>query len=152
VRGEPVAARPVGRLERVARWTRRNPTVACLPAVAALALVTGTVSSLLFGVEAHRKADALQRQAIQLQAQTLAAQENARRAEENEKEVGRVLVSGMLTPIGRNPHKLTDTLDAAEVDAMRQLRAAPAPLRLQFLETALRDAETARRVGRRADW
>src|SRR5262249_49255084 len=25
VRGEPVVARPVGRLERVAKWTRRNP-------------------------------------------------------------------------------------------------------------------------------
>src|SRR5262249_33275905 len=41
VRGEPVAARPVGRLERVAKWMRRNPTVACLSAVAALALVAG---------------------------------------------------------------------------------------------------------------
>src|SRR5262249_7831305 len=29
-RGEPVAARPVGHLERIAKWVRRNPTVACL--------------------------------------------------------------------------------------------------------------------------
>src|SRR5262249_57804659 len=84
--------------------------------------------------------------------QTRAAQEYARRAEENEKEVGRVLLSGLLIPIGRNPHRLIDPLDAAEGDAIRQLRAAPAPLRLQFLEMALRDPETARRVGRRADW
>src|SRR5271166_5800785 len=28
VRGEPVAARPVGRLNRAARWIRRNPTIA----------------------------------------------------------------------------------------------------------------------------
>jgi hypothetical protein len=159
VRGEPVAARPVGRLERVAKWMRRNPTVACLSAVAALALVAGTAVSLLFGVEARRKADALEQQTIQLQAQTRAAQENARRAEENarraeenEKEVGRVLLSGLSIPIGRNPHRLTEPLDAAEADAVRHLRAAPAPLRLQFLETALRDPETARRVGRRAEW
>jgi hypothetical protein len=152
VRGEPVAARPVGRLERVAKWMRRNPTVACLSTVAALALVAGTVVSLLFGVEARRKADELEWQTIQLQEQTRAAQDNARRAEENEKEVGRVLVSGLLIPIGRNPHQLSDPLDAAEADAVRQLRAAPAPLRLQLLETALRDPETARRVGRRADW
>ena len=125
VRGEPVAARPVDRLERVAKWMRRNPTVACLSAVAALALVAGTVVSLLFGVEARRKADELEQQTIQLQAQTRAAQENARRAEENEKEVGRVLLSGLLLPIGRNPHWLTDPLDAAEADAVRQLRAAP---------------------------
>src|SRR5262249_35357227 len=60
--------------------------------------------------------------------------------------------SGLLIPIGRNPHRLTEPLDTVEADAVRQLRAAPATLRLQFLETALRDPETARRVGRRADW
>jgi hypothetical protein len=152
VRGEPVAARPVGRLERVAKWMRRNPTVACLSAVAVLAVVAGTVASLLFGIEARRKAGELEQQAIQLQEQTHAAQENARRAEESEKEVTRVLLSGLLIPIGRNPHLLTDPLDAAEMDAVRQLRAPPAPVRLRFLETALRDPQTARRVGRRADW
>jgi tRNA A-37 threonylcarbamoyl transferase component Bud32 len=151
VRGEPVAARPVGRPERIALWVRRNPTVAGLSAVAALALVAGTVVSLLFGIEARRKADQLEQQTIQLQEQTLAAQENARRAEENEKEMTRVLVAGLLIPIGRNPHLLTDPLDAAEMDAVRQLRATPAPVRLQLLETALHDPETARRVGRRAD-
>jgi serine/threonine-protein kinase len=151
-RGEPVAARPVGRRERVAKWVRRNPTVACLSAVAALALVTGTVVSLLFGVEARRKADELERQTLQLQAQTRAARANARRAEENEKKVGRVLVRGLMIPVARNPHRITDQLDAAEADAVCQLRGVSAPLRLRFLETALRDPETARRVGRRADW
>jgi hypothetical protein len=145
VRGEPVAARPVGGLEWVAKWVRRNPTVAGLSAVAALAVVAGAVLSLLFGVEARRKADELERQ-------TRLAQENARRAEENEKEMGRVLVSGLLIPIGRNRPLLTKPLNAAEADAMRQLRATSAPLRLQFLDAALRDPETARRVGRRADW
>jgi hypothetical protein len=152
VRGEPVTARPVGRLERVAKWTRRNPTVAGLSAVAAVALVAGTVVSVLFGVEARRKASELEQQTIQLQAQTQAAQYQARRAEENEEKVGLVLLSGLLSPIGRNPHPFTVPLEPAEVDAVRQLRAAPAALRLQFLETALRDPETARRVGLRAEW
>jgi serine/threonine-protein kinase len=152
VRGEPVAARPVGRLERVAKWMRRNPTVAGLSAVATLALVAGTVVSLMFGVEARRKADALEQQTIQLQAQTRAAQENARLAEENENEVGRVLLSGLLIPMGRSQARLVTVLDDGEADAVRQLRAAPAPLRVQFLETALRNPETARRVGHRADW
>jgi hypothetical protein len=152
LRGEPVAARPVGRLERVAKWTRRYPTVAGLSAVAVLALVAGTVVSLLFGVEARRKAGELEQQTIQLQKQTRAAEENARLAAENEKEVRRVLLSGLLIPIARGPYRLTEQLDAVEADAVRQLRAAPAPLRLQFLEMALRGPETARRVGRRADW
>jgi hypothetical protein len=152
VRGEPVAARPVGRLERVAKWVRRNPTVAGLSAVAAVAVVAGTVVSVLFGIEARRKADALEQQTIELQAQTSAAQKNARRAEESEKDVTRTMLSGLLIPIGNNPHRLTEPLDASEVDALRQLRATGAPIRLQFLETALGDPQTARRVGRRADW
>jgi hypothetical protein len=131
---------------------RRNPTVAGLSGVAALALLVGTVVSLLFGVEASRKADKLEKQTIELQEQTRAAQKNARRAEENEKEVGRVLLSGLLMPIGRHRHRLGEPLNAAESVAMRQLRATPVALRLQFLQAALRDPETARRVGRRADW
>jgi hypothetical protein len=113
--------------------------------VAALAVVGGTVASLLFGVEASRKADALEQQTIQLQ-------EKTRVAQENEEAAGRALVSGLLIPIDRNPQPLSRLLDSGEVDAVRQLRAAPAHLRLQFLETALRDPGTARRVGRRAEW
>jgi tRNA A-37 threonylcarbamoyl transferase component Bud32 len=154
--GQEVAARPIGRLEKTAKWVRRNPTVAGLAAVAALALMAVAVVSLLFGIEARRKADQLEQQAIQLQAQTNAAQKN-------ENEMKRVLVSGLMIPIGRNPHRLTgpiglnprpftDPLDGAEAEALRQLREIHAPLRLQFLETALGDREKARRVGHRADW
>src|SRR5262249_15061015 len=45
-----------------------------------------------------------------------------------------------------------EPLDAGEAEALRQLRATGVPIRLQFLEASLRDPQTARRVGRRADW
>src|SRR5262249_12707202 len=51
-----------------------------------------------------------------------------------------------------NQVKLISPLDAMEGDVLRQLRAAPAHIRLRFLEAALRDPDLARRVGRRADW
>jgi hypothetical protein len=152
LQGKVVAARPVSSFERTVKWVRRNKWVASLSAVAALALVAVAVVSLLFAVESRRNADELEQQAIELRAQTAAAKQNAKRAEENEKKTGRVLVSGLLIPIGRNPHKLSYPLDATEADALRQVRAIPLELRLPFLETALRDRETARRVGRRADW
>jgi WD40 repeat protein len=48
LKGEPVQARPTGRLEKTWRWARRNPAVAGLTsAVAALLAVVATVSSLL---------------------------------------------------------------------------------------------------------
>jgi serine/threonine-protein kinase len=43
LRGVPIAARPVGRLERACRWCRRNPLVAVLSASVSSLLLTGLV-------------------------------------------------------------------------------------------------------------
>jgi serine/threonine protein kinase len=164
--GQVVAARPVGTFERTVKWVRRNKWVASLSAVAALALVAVAVVSLVFGVEARRHADELEQKAIQLRAEShkkdlnaqraeanaQRAEANAQRAEENQKKIGRVLVLGLLSPIGRNLHQLASPLDATEMDALRQLRETTPELQVQFLETALRERDSARRVGRRADW
>ena len=48
-RGEPIAARPAGRLERLARWVRRHPAAAGLLAVlAVLVAATGAGALLLY--------------------------------------------------------------------------------------------------------
>jgi WD40 repeat protein len=47
-RGEPIAARPVGHLERLMKWARRRPAAAALTAVSAAAIVAVVGGSLVF--------------------------------------------------------------------------------------------------------
>jgi serine/threonine protein kinase len=54
LRGEPIAARPIGHWERACRWCRRNKVVAASLATVALSLLTATVVSVLFGLRADR--------------------------------------------------------------------------------------------------
>jgi WD40 repeat protein len=46
-RGEPIQARPVGRLERTGKWVKRNPVVAGAAVAVVLALATGATVSYL---------------------------------------------------------------------------------------------------------
>jgi WD40 repeat protein len=57
LRGESVRARPAGRLERLARWCRRNPVVAGLLAAVALSLALGMGIAAVFAADARREAD-----------------------------------------------------------------------------------------------
>jgi WD40 repeat protein len=54
--GEPIKARPVGRVARVWRWCRRNPVLAIWIALACTSLVAGSAGSLYYAVQANRKA------------------------------------------------------------------------------------------------
>jgi WD40 repeat protein len=55
--GRPIAARPVGRLERATLWARRNPAVAGLLAAVAVSMLLGTSAATFFGIRATHKAD-----------------------------------------------------------------------------------------------
>jgi WD40 repeat protein/serine/threonine protein kinase len=88
--GEPIRARPVGRVERAWRWCNRNPVVAGLAASVALLLVAGTIISSYFAIQADQRArDALWEKdranayAQKADDQAAEALANAKRAEEN---------------------------------------------------------------------
>jgi eukaryotic-like serine/threonine-protein kinase len=55
--GEPITARPVGNVERIWRWCRRNPLVASLTAAVMATLVLATVVSSYFGMQALAQAE-----------------------------------------------------------------------------------------------
>jgi tetratricopeptide (TPR) repeat protein/predicted Ser/Thr protein kinase len=57
LRGEPIAARPVGRAARLRLWCRRNPVPAALSALLAAALVAGNAGVTWMWVKQQRAAD-----------------------------------------------------------------------------------------------
>ncbi len=63
--GQPIAARPVSRLERGWRWCKRNPTVAMLTAAVVVLLIAGSaISSWLALVAADKAQDAVHQKEI----------------------------------------------------------------------------------------
>ena len=85
LKGEPIAARPVGRLERAWLWARRNPALAGSLTVAILALVSTVVVSTFFAIS-----------------RTQAAQRVAAAYKRSERTVSR------LRPTRRTPHSTRD--------------------------------------------
>src|SRR5262249_57217744 len=56
---EPIQARPVGALDRLWRWCRRNPALAAATGFAASALVAIAVLSVSYGIDRSRTAEQL---------------------------------------------------------------------------------------------
>jgi WD40 repeat protein len=61
-KGESIRARPVGRLERLGRWCRRNPALATAGGLAAAALVGAAVLGMALAVSAYHAAESIRQE------------------------------------------------------------------------------------------
>jgi serine/threonine protein kinase len=138
--GEPVQARPVGRLERGWRWCKRNPAVASLLAAFVSALLLGSGFSTWFALEARqRERDTKDTLAKVTEREKQVSEANARLEE--------TLARSLLQPIGNQDYQITNP----EIEALWELARSGDGVRLVFFKQALQGPMTARQLRTRAD-
>ncbi len=151
--GEPITARPVGRLERAVKWTRRNPALAALGA----ALLLGAVVSSFFAVAASRQAELAavneqrasinEQRALHKEAEAVAANQGL---EAKTDELEGTLARSLLRPLGLQPWR-TDRhsrpLLGPELDALVELAGSKSEgFPVRFVTEALRRPATRRQL------
>jgi tetratricopeptide (TPR) repeat protein/tRNA A-37 threonylcarbamoyl transferase component Bud32 len=124
-RGEPVRARPLGRLQRALRWRQRNPLVAGLSAAVALTLVLGAAASAWFAIDARRQAAEAARQAESFRAERDRADFEAASAKRHEQIAAsqRDRAREALADARRAIDKYVDTV--RDADLLREERFKP---------------------------
>jgi eukaryotic-like serine/threonine-protein kinase len=132
--GEPIAARPVGTLERTWRWCRRNPRTAGLVATVAVLLVAvAAVTSVLSYRLSVQKQDA---ETARTQAQTEAR--NAEAARDDEKKAREITAEQRRLALDT----IRDVL--LRVDELMKNDARLAPLRIEIIRRMLDDVDRVR--------
>jgi serine/threonine-protein kinase len=81
--GEPIRARPVGRVERLWRWARRNPRLALLGAGTAVVLVAWAVSMSLLAWELKLQKDSTEQARAEADRNAAVAADNEKKANAN---------------------------------------------------------------------
>jgi hypothetical protein len=162
--GEPIQARPVGTLERAAKWVRRNPVVAGMTAVVMLALVAGTAISMGFGIAARQQAELARKNevdAIDKGKELVTANDNlkfsrdklqlyAADLELSAKKLETTLARSLLRPL-RPATRLQEPMTEPEWEALWELAAnRRGRLGYRFIEEASRTPANSRQLKGRA--
>jgi hypothetical protein len=158
-RGEPVLARPVGRLERTARWARRNPVLAvALAAVFVSAVVASGLAAAAWwanrelghkNVELGAKTSLLQTQNQQLETKNAEVEREKAEKERQEAQAQDARLRTWLTPLAPQPGGLTDQ----EVAALRMAAVARGqPVAMRYLQKAASDTALTPRLAARAEY
>jgi tRNA A-37 threonylcarbamoyl transferase component Bud32 len=145
--GEPIQARPVGRVERGAKWVRRNPALALMAITLMLTLIAATAISTGFGIQSRQnEADAVAK------GHDLAtANANLKRTADDLKsaqdDLQTALARSLLRPLAPDDKGI----NAAELESLWDLaRQRDDRLRFRFVEEALRTPTTSRQLRARA--
>jgi serine/threonine protein kinase len=142
LRGEPVRARPVGRVERATKWTRRNPAVATLMAAVTVSLISGTAVATYFAMDANKKKTATDEAYVKL------TDVNNKLLEEKHNVEGN-WARGWVLALSLNPW----TLDERETDVLDEVAANRNDhVTLRFYEVAIGDPKLTRRLGARPQY
>jgi non-specific serine/threonine protein kinase/serine/threonine-protein kinase len=121
--GEPIAARPVGVVERGLKWTRRRPAAAALMALALLVLVGGVTAVLWYADRERGRAD--QERALRREAEDQREQAQAVLGFFQERVLAAARPQGEERGLGKDA-TIRQALDAAEPEIGLALAGQPA--------------------------
>ncbi len=150
--GEPIEARPVGRLERGWRWCRRNAALAAALGAVAASLIVGTVVATAFAIQANANAATARDNEETAQQEKAAAVAARNELEQSNDRLLTSVARSLLRPLLKiQPNQQPPPLSDPEIGALWELASTREDrLRLRFVEEAMRDPETKRQLKDRA--
>jgi serine/threonine-protein kinase len=150
--GEPIQARPVGRLERAWLWSKRSPVVAALLTAFVVALLLGIAASSYFAVASNANYLEARRRERDANEALVKVKEREHEVNEAKLKLEETLARSLLRPLGHTGHDaLAYQVSDPELEALWELAGSSERVRLLFIELALANQVTARQLRNRAD-